>query len=133
LLQGFKQFVRMLDFTFQPEDKTSVTAAEKLAAEYIRFFNNAARKLARQCMFGTLSWDAIIAATKDSLFFEANPEFLGKHSPDLVCSRARLWEIAMLTLTDRNTSQASNIKACTSSLILRPSSPAKLSNSWLRS
>ncbi|PMD12658.1 hypothetical protein NA56DRAFT_652348 [Hyaloscypha hepaticicola] len=83
LLQGFKQFVRMLDFTFQPEDKTSVTAAEKLAAEYIRFFNNAARKLARQCMFGTLSWDAIIAATKDSLFFEANPEFLGKHSPDL--------------------------------------------------
>jgi hypothetical protein len=124
LLQGFKQFVQMLDITFQPEDKTGVTAAEKLVAEYFLFFKNAAGTLSGQCMLRTLSWDAIIAATKDSLFFEANPEFLENHNADLVCSRTRLWAIAMLTFTDRNTSRVFNIKACTSSLILRPSSPA---------
>lgn len=119
----------MLDISFLPESKTSVTGAEKLKAEYIPLFKYAARTLAIQCMFGTLSWDAIIAATKDNPFFEAHPEFLENHNPDLVCSRARLCEIAILTITDRNTSRVSNIKACTSLLILQSSSPAQLPNS----
>jgi hypothetical protein len=133
LLQGFKQFVRMLNISFQPENKTSITAAEKLAAEYIPFFKDAARTLSSQHQLRTLSWDAIIDATKDSLFFEAHPEFLESHNPDLVCRQAHLREVAMLTFTDRNTSRASNIKACTSSPIPRPSSPAKLPDCWLGS
>jgi hypothetical protein len=133
LLEGFKQFVRMLDISFQPENKTSVTAAEKLAAEYIPYFKNAVHTLLSQGKLRTLSWGAIIRATKDSPFFEANPNFLENHNLDLVCRQPHLRDIAMLTFTDRNTSRASNIKACTSSLILRPSSPAKLLIYWLRS
>ena len=82
----------MLDISFQPEDKASVTIAEKLVVEYFLFFKNAACTLSSQRQLGslgqvaTLSWDAIIAATKDSIFFEANPKFFENHTPDLVCA-----------------------------------------------
>jgi hypothetical protein len=76
----------MLDINFQPESDISVTAAEKLVAEYIPYFMNAARTLSSQRQLSTLSWDAIIATTKDSLFFKANPKCLEKHTPDLICA-----------------------------------------------
>jgi hypothetical protein len=77
----------LLDLGFKPGDESSISAGKKLVSEYIPFFTSAIKTLWKAAPIAhVLSWDAIIAATKDTNFFKNYPDQLVELNPDLVRS-----------------------------------------------
>jgi hypothetical protein len=92
----------MLDQGCNLKDEDGVNKAKVLVANYIVYLKKAASYFSRS----DISWDEIINATRDSIFFQHCSDLLLEVNPDLVRSSVAFMKSMVLMVSIRNTNQA---------------------------